>query len=318
MDNFTHSLAGWALSRAGLGRKTGLATPTLIIAANLPDIDAVCTIFGLRSLEMRRGLTHGPIALAILPILLWVAMLAFDHLQGKRGTRPLSRLPLHKGWLLALAYIGTISHPALDFLNNYGIRLLEPFSSRWFYGDTLFIIDVWVWTVLALGIWWSRRRSKNGEAGAAMPAIAALALTCVYIAGNGALSVHAESQTAQAVNARDGAIPDLVVASPEPVTFWRREMIWQGGKTIGWGSFDAIRDRAVKLDGPEVITNMGHPAIAKAQAVNDDAAAFMFWARMPYAIIEDIPGGQRVTIKDARFSNPLAADRFTVITELKE
>ena len=48
------------------------------------------------------------------------------------------RLPVHKGWLLALAYIGTISHPALDWLNNYGVRLLEPFSSQWFYGDTHF------------------------------------------------------------------------------------------------------------------------------------------------------------------------------------
>ncbi len=40
MDNVTHSLIGAVLGQAGLKRKTGLAMPALIIAANLPDIDA--------------------------------------------------------------------------------------------------------------------------------------------------------------------------------------------------------------------------------------------------------------------------------------
>ncbi len=37
--------------------------------ANLPDIDATCTIYGIESLAMRRGLTHGPIALLVLELL---------------------------------------------------------------------------------------------------------------------------------------------------------------------------------------------------------------------------------------------------------
>ena len=44
MDNLTHSLIGAALGQAGLKRKTGLAMPALIIAANLPDIDAGCVV----------------------------------------------------------------------------------------------------------------------------------------------------------------------------------------------------------------------------------------------------------------------------------
>ena len=35
-----------------------------------------------------------------------------------------------------------------------------PFSSRWFYGDTLFIVDPWVWLALALGVYFSRRRER--------------------------------------------------------------------------------------------------------------------------------------------------------------
>ena len=93
MDNFTHSLAGWALGQAGLKRMSGLAVPTLIIAANLPDIDAVLSVLGTQSLALRRGVTHGPIALLILPILLTVAMLAFERWQVRRRKRPRDRLP---------------------------------------------------------------------------------------------------------------------------------------------------------------------------------------------------------------------------------
>ena len=79
MDNLTHSLVGAVLAQAGLKKKTGLAMPTMIIAANLPDIDAACAVYGIESLAMRRGITHGPIALLLLPLLLWGLMIAFDR-----------------------------------------------------------------------------------------------------------------------------------------------------------------------------------------------------------------------------------------------
>ena len=172
MDNLTHSLVGAVLGQMGLKTKTGLAMPTLIIAANLPDIDAACLLWlaGEEHLGFRRGITHGPIAMLVLPVLLWAAMLAFDRWQTRRGKRPAGRLPIDKGWLLALAYIGCFSHPALDWLNNYGIRLLEPFSSRWFYGDTIFIIDLWIWIALGVSLWLSLRRERGGVANWQRPA----------------------------------------------------------------------------------------------------------------------------------------------------
>ena len=163
MDNLAHGLAGAALGEAGLKKKTGLGMATLIIAANLPDVDALGLLFG-ENLAWRRGWTHGPIAMLVLPPLLVGAMVLFDRWQARRGARPAERLPIHVGWLLALAYVGWASHPLLDFMNTYGIQLLMPFSERWFYGDTLFIIDVWLWTALAIGVWLSRRRRRRGSA----------------------------------------------------------------------------------------------------------------------------------------------------------
>lgn len=174
MDNLTHSLIGAVLGQAGLKRKTGLGMPALIIAANLPDIDAPCVIYGVESLTMRRGLTHGPIALIILPLLLAGLLILYDRWQMRRGTRPAARAPVNPGWLLALCTIGALTHPAFDWLNNYGIRLLEPFSSQWFYGDALFIVDPWLLVMLGGGIWLSRRREKAGAARWSQPAQAAM------------------------------------------------------------------------------------------------------------------------------------------------
>ncbi|MFN3819532.1 metal-dependent hydrolase [Blastomonas sp.] len=318
MDNFTHSLAGWALGQAGLKRMTGLAVPTLIIGANLPDIDAVLSVMGTQSLALRRGLTHGPIALLILPLLLTAAMIGFERWQVRRRKRPRSRLPVRPVPLLILAYVGTLSHPALDYMNNYGIRLLEPFSPRWFYGDTLFIIDAMLWTILPLGIWASRRREAAGRPGWERPAQAALALALVYIGGNFAFSAKAEADTAIAVRAQRGITPDLVIANAVPVRFWHRDILWRGESLIGRGSFNAVEGMTPVLARGATATNMASPLVARAAAQDPDAKAFLFWARIPYASLTDIPGGKRVTLRDARFDSSPIADRFTVIVDVKD
>ena len=316
MDNFTHSLAGWALSRAGLARKTGLATATLVLAANIPDIDAIASLLGTQSLAIRRGITHGPVAILILPLLLTWAMIAFDTRQTRLGKRPANRLPLHRGWLLALAYIGTASHPALDFLNSYGIRLLEPFSSRWFYGDTLFIIDVWIWSILAFGIWLSRRREKAGRSDWNRPTIAALVAVLVYITGNGFMTARAEYLAQDEIEKRFGMQPDLIVANPVPVVFWKREMLWQTHDLVGFGTYDPFRKNAfVFPDGP-VLRNLHAIETRLVPLHNPDTAAFLFWSRMPYAAVWERGGDTRVDVKDARFSNPLVSSRFSVSEEV--
>ena len=36
----------------------------------------------------------------------------------------------------------------MDYINSYGVRLLMPFSDRWFYGDALYIVDPWLYLML--------------------------------------------------------------------------------------------------------------------------------------------------------------------------
>lgn len=147
MDPIAHTLAGATLAQTGLRKLTPLATPTLILAANLPDIDGVMSFFGSdASLYYRRGMTHGILAQAILPWLLTAMVLVYDRVLRRR--RNPEKAPVAALQILLLAYIGVVSHPFLDWLNTYGVRLLMPFSGRWFYGDTLFIVDAWMWLLL--------------------------------------------------------------------------------------------------------------------------------------------------------------------------
>lgn len=308
MDNLTHSLVGALIGQMGLKRKTGLAMPTLIIAANIPDIDAVATLLGgQQHLAMRRGITHGPIAMALLPLLLWGIMLWFDHWQTQRGKRPEKRLPVQKGWLLALAYIGCLSHTLFDWFNSYGIRLLEPFSSRWFYGDTLFIIDPWLWATLIGGIWFSRRLERLGSLKFYRPAVAAALLIGTYITANNLISAWAEQATMQVVKRDLNLTPNLVVANPVPIIFWKREMLWRDKTHFGQGIY--LAPDHIILTGKVGVHNASAPLAVKN---NKDAKAFLFWARMPVVSKRGEGANREIAISDQRFVDPLVGDRFTV------
>jgi inner membrane protein len=251
---------------------------TLIIAANLPDVDALGILVG-ENLAWRRGWTHGPIAMLVLPPLLVGAMVLFDCWQTRRGTRPAERLPLHVGWLFALAYLGWASHPLLDFMNTYGIRLLMPFSDRWFYGDTLFIIDVWLWTMLAIGSWVSGRRWRKGVEHAGRPALLSLALAAIYTAAMGASSFAAERLTLAAAEARGVGLVRTVVASPVPVNPFRREVVIGTDEGYGFGVLRWTPAPQLQLEPKLTPRNMGDPAIAEARQVKE-VADFLYWSRL--------------------------------------
>ncbi len=312
MDNLTHSMIGAALGQAGLKKLSGLGMPTLIIAANIPDLDAACTFYGIQSLEMRRGLTHGPIAMLVLPVLLTAIMVGFDRWQTRRGKRPEARAPVRPWHLLLLAFIGTVSHPAFDWLNNYGVRLLEPFASTWYHGDSIFIIDAWMWAALIGGYFWSRAAERRGGDWRRRGMILVTVLSA-YILGNGVLTGLAEARTAAWVRATYGVTPELVVASPMPLAFWQREMLWRGegqrGRRVvnmAEGVLPSVFP--LEISGPEPI-GMDDPRIAAAAARDPEVRAFLFWSRMPFAVRQ--PDGS-LMLGDQRFGNDAVRSRFSV------
>ena len=310
MDNLTHSLVGAVLGQAGLKRTTGLAMPALIIGANLPDVDAACFFWleGTEHLAFRRGITHGPPALLLLPLVLAGLLWGWDRWQTQRGTRPEGRLPVRFGWLYAMAFIGCLSHPFFDWLNVYGIRLLEPFSSQWFYGDTLFIIDPWLWALLIAGIWVSRRREKAG--GAWMrPARVGIAAGLAYIGLNWMITPTPVTDDHRAMYA------------PVPFVFWERETII-GGRGR-YSIVDPAKDRATlrpvlrdwsvkreeEVKWVKFVGDCRLPDFTWARRTNSQLDAFLFWSREPF-LTRAADGS--VVLRDARFTDPRVEDRFSL------
>jgi inner membrane protein len=162
MDNLTHSLVGAALAEAGPRDRFALATPTLIVAANVPDVDVVSYLVAdeFAALAWRRGITHGVPALLLWPFVVAALMLGWDRLVRRRSD-PVAA-PARFGPLLALSALGAVTHPALDWLNTYGMRWWLPFDGRWSYGDAVFIIDPWLWLALGGAVFLARSSTRRG------------------------------------------------------------------------------------------------------------------------------------------------------------
>src|SRR5215470_40234 len=59
LEPVTHLLTGACVSRAGLNRKTGLATLTLVLASEASDLDVFSYFPGsVAGLQHHRGITH--------------------------------------------------------------------------------------------------------------------------------------------------------------------------------------------------------------------------------------------------------------------
>ena len=194
MDPLTHSLLGAAMASTRWCRHTPLALPTLVLAANGPDVDVFSYVAGSDvALGFRRGWTHGPIGLAVLPLIQVLLLIGWHRWRSRSSP---SRSEVSVGALVLLSYLGTLSHPVLDWLNTYGVRFLMPFSERWFYGDALFIVDPWMWLVLGGAVVLARTPTRRAIVGwcalaavttllilAALPAelIAAKVVWCVAL-----------------------------------------------------------------------------------------------------------------------------------------
>jgi inner membrane protein len=147
MDNLTHSLVGLTAAKAGLEKLSPTATLVCILTANAPDVDIVYLLTGDRwsFLAHHRGLTHSIIGTLTLALLIPLLFYLVDLLIATRTKRdPVIKL---RGLLFGSVVVGA-THPLLDWSNNYGIRLLLPWSSRWFYGDLVFIVDPVMWLII--------------------------------------------------------------------------------------------------------------------------------------------------------------------------
>jgi inner membrane protein len=139
------------MGRAGLNRKTALATATLTLAAEAPDLDVLGS-FGGRAFGFahHRGFTHSFLGILITGAVVVGFMYGLWRLRGCKTRDP--NLPPRWGLLYFYAVLAGLSHILLDFTNNYGVRPFWPFSEKWYSWDIVFIVEPVMWVLLVLGL----------------------------------------------------------------------------------------------------------------------------------------------------------------------
>lgn len=309
MDNITHSLTGLALARTGLRRYSPHATALLILSANAPDVDILSLSRGaLTYFEMHRGYTH---AVLCLPLMALASVAVIAALFRRR-------LPWERAWLLCC--IGVASHLLIDWTNSYGIRLLLPFSSRWFHLDLNSLYDGCILAVLLFAAVWplfsklvsSEIGSRAGE-GRGM-AFFALAFFLLFDGARAVLHSRAVAQ----LEARlyEGAPPVNSAALPQPFTPFRWTGVVETARAYQRMEVNVLG----QLEPPEPET-FYKPAVTPAYQ-NAKATApfayFLYFARFPVWSQEPIATGgtgTRLVVSDLRFGTPQSGSFHCVAVE---
>lgn len=339
VDPLAHTLIGATLGETRLQRRTPLARTTLIIAANLPDIDAMCMMLGRdAALGLRRGHTHGVLAMVLLPVILTGLIVLYD--RGFR--RPKGRPPVDPQGVLILASLGVLTHPFLDWLNNYGVRLLMPFSDKWFYGDAVFIVDPWIWLASGAAVMWANSRSKRSLVAwsvlgslctlavwlapivpaaakvgwtVGLAAVVALRVRGISpgayprwaVAALIAIGLYASAMVTGSAIARDrarawyaerGIEIETVTVGPFPATPFRRNIIGTAKGRYHFAEYDALAAPPFRETDPTAPIGNG-PVARRALAERPGLEA---WIRLPAFEVKKLDDdGFRVEIRDVRY-----------------
>jgi inner membrane protein len=160
MDPVTHGLTGVALSNLFPKKK---ATFTVLLVASLaPDFDYITRIWGVDAfLRYHRGITHGIIALFVIPLLLGIFA---NWRVGKNFL-----------YYIFISFVGYGTHLVMDLTNQYPTRILSPLDWSQYSLDLTFIIDPYVVGGLILCIILTAKKSARKRT------ITAIILLCMVM-----------------------------------------------------------------------------------------------------------------------------------------
>lgn len=151
LEPVTHLLTAACISRAGLNRTTGLATLTMVLAAEAPDADVLAFFGGsVTGFAHHRGFTHTLVGAPVVAGTVLAGVYGIYRLMSRRGWKP--KLPARWRLLGFYALLMCLVHIFQDFTNNYGVRPFAPFHPRWYSWDIVSIVDPIMLVALFLGL----------------------------------------------------------------------------------------------------------------------------------------------------------------------
>ena len=275
VDTIAHGLTGAVIGYCGFrqrpdGGRTALWTS--IAAAEFPDIDIVLGFFGNETvLRWHRSFTHSAV---LLPVWALVVAAAFWAVSDRTSFRV----------LYAAAAAGIASHLVLDWFTNYGTELLWPLTDARFALSWVFIVDVYVWAILAVGL---VACIATQRAPVARSALTVLGAFFVFCGTSRAVALHRVRPGASAMARVD--------AFPQPMNPFRWTIVRDDGAAIHWISgatddtFRQYRDNNL---------------LPKAEAT-ETVQLFRWFAAFPLVERLEVNGRTVLRYRDLRFRCPM-------------
>jgi inner membrane protein len=310
MEPVTQALAAVALARCGFKRVTPMALPIIVTAGLAPSLDWLSVIGGARAyLAGHRTATDSLVGIVALAALIAGAFIPI----GRRFGKPVRFLP---AFCAALAGGGL--HALLDLTNSYGVKLLWPFSARWFAWDLTAPLDPWILFLLLAGLLipalfrmiteeiGAKTKRKTVDRGATV----ALAMVAVFCCARLVLQQRAAAELEARVYR--GEAPNAAAAFPRSAS----PLFWTG-----------VVDTDDTMDEVEVSFSPGvpfdpesarvfykaEPSLALEAAQRSDVGIeFLEFARFPLARVQRDGDGYRIELRDLRFDAAPHAERNVI------
>ena len=307
MEPITHFLTGACLGRAGLNRKTALATLTLTLAAEAPDLDVIGGFRGrIFGFAHHRGFTHSFMGVPLDAVAVLGVVYLVWRLRGRKTRDP--NLPPRWGLLFLYACLAGLSHILLDFTNNYGVRPFWPFWEKWYSWDIVFIFEPIMFTCLLLGLIvpglfalidtevGARRRGPRGRVAASVALIAVVGLWVVR-----------DYEHRRAVNALEartyhGAEPVSVGAYPDLANPFRWHGVVETRNFFVLAPVDSLGPEVDPEGEMQIRYKPEETAITLAAKRSYLGRVYLSWARYPITQTEVLKSGYIVDFQDLRFA----------------
>jgi inner membrane protein len=302
-------LTGAVLARAGFNRKTALATATMTLAAEAPDLDVFWGFKGpVYSFAHHRGFTHSFLGLFLVSAVVTGFMYLVWRLRRRRTNIP--DLPARWGLLFGFSYIAGLSHILLDFTNNYGVRPLWPFWEKWYSWDIVFIFEPALYIILIGGLVLPMMFSRHG----ALPRgrkYAVAALVCVALLY--AFRDHEHRHAVQALRQQQFQSGAPLRVSIYPY-YWHLFQWYAVVETRDAFATSDMDSRTGQLDPSELeyFPMPAETAVTLAAKRTYLGRAYLSWAQYPLVTETSTGTDSVVLFRDLRYDYPRLRGRITL------
>ena len=301
LEPITHFLTGAVLARAGFNRKTALATATMTLAAEAPDLDVFWSFKGpVVGFAHHRGFTHSFLGLILVSGFVTGFMYLIWRLRGRRTNIP--NLPPRWGVLFLFAYIAGLSHILLDYTNNYGVRPFWPFWEKWYSWDIVFIIEPALYVILIAGLVLPAILSRQEVLHRGRTA-ALIALVCV--AGLYAARDHEHRKTVNEIRGQQFKSEVPVRVSVYPY-YWHLYRWYAVVETRDFFASSDIDSRSGEMNHNELEFFPKPPETSVTLAAKESylGRVYLDWAQYP--LVTETPAGEGwiVHFGDIRYDYP--------------